>query len=149
MRKLARARPGEEHPVGRTQPANLAFKVGAELHEASALIDEAVPYVDIVYSAPCRALAKQPVEKQHVRRRLLPLHGGKTNPDDRRRALPQRCRHSPDSPGVDRDPALIAKLTFAFLRQIAFFAGNCSLIIGSRIFAWRLNLVGFSNSLRS
>ena len=48
MRELARAGLGEMHAVAGAQPADLAFEVGALQREAAAVVDEAVPHVDVV-----------------------------------------------------------------------------------------------------
>ena len=54
MRKLQRTGFGEMHAVAGAQPPNLAFEVGPLHREASLVVDEAVPDIDVHDARPRR-----------------------------------------------------------------------------------------------
>ena len=119
MRELARAGLGEIHAVVRTQLSDLALEVGPLLQEAAGLVDKSVPDIDIGDAGLAGGLAIQRIKEQHIRRRLGAAHCGQANPQHRHTLGFHDADHLVDFPGVEFDPALLAKLVKAVRRARA------------------------------
>ncbi len=119
MRELARAGPGEIHAVVRAQAPDLTLEVRALLQEAAGFVDKSVPDIDIGDAGLAGGVAIQRIQEQHIRGRLGAAHRGQANPQHRHTPGFQDADHLVDLPGVEFDPAFLAKLIKAVRRARA------------------------------
>ena len=113
MRQLARAGAGEIDAVIGAQPADLTLEIRPLLQKAAALIDEAVPDIDIGDPGPAGGIAVQAVEIQHVGRCLGAAHRGQPDPQHRHAPGLHDRDHLLDLPAVELAPAIIAEIRHA------------------------------------
>ena len=113
VRKLARAGLGEVHAVADAQPADLAFEVGTLHRKAAALIDEAVPHVDVGDAGLLDAGAEQVVEIEHLAGRLRPANRRQADPEHRHAGALQRRDRGVDAPRVLLGPFVGAEFVGA------------------------------------
>src|SRR6516162_1411637 len=81
-RKLARAEPGEIHAVAAAQPPDLSFVVGPLERETAAVIDEAVPDVDVGNACLFCPAAVDLIEIGGIGAPLRAALGRQPDPDD-------------------------------------------------------------------
>src|SRR6185437_12564581 len=118
MREFARAGLSEKHPVPRPQPPVLAFIVRPVGGELTALVNEAVPHVDIDGAGTLGPRAIEVIEIDGVRGGLGAFDRRQADPEYRHALTLKRGDRVVDALRINLGPLVAAK----FYSAIGFFA---------------------------